>query len=117
MGISDRVRRDLIRYASSKRSRETDFSSDRPTEWKPQTVNNPSSPLGITFSDEAAWNLIVSHLESGHEVKSVALKQPPNRIGYSMLIELERDRPRLYVKLELGSGRVFGRSFHYSDYD
>ena len=28
---------------------------------------------------------------------------------------IEPDRPQLYVKLQLGSGKIIGRSFHYSD--
>lgn len=39
----------------------------------------------------------------------------PGGTGYVMEIELEAGKPMLYVKLELGSGRIFGRSFHYSE--
>ena len=31
-----------------------------------------------------------------------------------MMINLGADEPSVYVKLELGSGQIFGRSFHYS---
>ena len=31
-----------------------------------------------------------------------------------MKIPLGGKRPNLYVKVELGSGRIWGRSFHYS---
>lgn len=117
MGISERVRRDLIRYARNKRSRLTDYSLDRQTEWKPFAVHNPSSPLGVAFSDEAAWNLIASQLKSGHEVNSVALKKPPDTIGYSMRIKLEPNFPALCAGLELGVQlREFGRGFHSGDY-
>ena len=34
-----------------------------------------------------------------------------------MKIDLEPDQPRVYVKLQLGAGRIVGRSFHYSEYD
>ena len=33
-----------------------------------------------------------------------------------MLIDLGSDVPDLYVKLQLGAGKIFGRSFHYSEY-
>ena len=33
-----------------------------------------------------------------------------------MKIDLGRNVPRLYIKLQLGSGEVIGRSFHYSDH-
>ena len=32
-----------------------------------------------------------------------------------MKIKLEADRPQLYVKLQLGSGKIIGRSCHYSE--
>ena len=32
-----------------------------------------------------------------------------------MKIDLGRNVPKLYVKLQLGSGKIFGRSFHYSE--
>ena len=31
-----------------------------------------------------------------------------------MKIDIEPGQPRLYVKLQLGSGKIIGRSFHYS---
>jgi hypothetical protein len=37
--------------------------------------------------------------------------------GYVMKIELEPAVPVLYVKLELRSGRILGRSFHYSKHE
>ena len=33
-----------------------------------------------------------------------------------MKILLDGDDPPVYVKLQLGSGKVIGRSFHYSEY-
>ena len=67
------------------------------------------------FDDHAAWELIASRLEGGHEVETVALDQPRGRKGYVMKIDLNPGRPRLYVKLQLGSGEVIGRSFHESE--
>ena len=34
-----------------------------------------------------------------------------------MKIDLEPGQPRVYVKLQLGAGRIIGRSFHYSEHD
>ena len=39
----------------------------------------------------------------------------PCATGYVMKIDIEPGRPQLYVKLQLGSGQIIGRSFHYSD--
>ena len=64
----------------------------------------------------SAWELIASTLADGHPVEILELRKPPGTRGYVMLIDIELDQPQLYVKLELGSGRVFGRSFHYSEW-
>ena len=34
-----------------------------------------------------------------------------------MKIDIETDQPQLYIKLQLGAGKIIGRSFHYSDQD
>ena len=43
------------------------------------------------------------------------LDRPPGKTGYVLKIDLNPGRPQLYVKLELGSGVVIGRSFHESE--
>ena len=45
------------------------------------------------------------------------LHQPKGAKGYVMLIDLGPTEPKLYVKLELRSGKIIGRSFHYSERD
>ena len=32
-----------------------------------------------------------------------------------MKIDLGQSVPKLYIKLQLGRGKIFGRSFHYSE--
>ena len=54
-------------------------------------------------------------LEEGHGVEVVELRKPAGAKGYVMKIELGPDVPMLYVKLQLRSGQVVGRSFHYSN--
>ena len=68
------------------------------------------------FDDESAWELIASRLEDGQAVETVSLDQPAGRTGYVMRIDLNMGRPLLYVKLELGSGKVIGRGFHESEF-
>jgi hypothetical protein len=46
----------------------------------------------------------------------VLLDNPPGRTGYVLKIALFGAPRLIYVKLQLGSGNVIGRSFHYSDY-
>ena len=69
----------------------------------------------IHFTDAAAREFIASRLEDGHPVEVVELRKPAGATGYVMKIDIEPARPILYVKLQLGSGKIIGRSFHYSD--
>ncbi len=94
----------------------TEFSKDRPADWRPGQVRNPNGILDTHFTDAAAWELIASRLEDGHPVEIVELRKPAGSTGYVMKIDIEPDRPKLYVKLQLGSGKIIGRSFHYSDW-
>ena len=69
------------------------------------------------FDEDTAWTLIADRIEQGEPIEIVRLRQPEGVKGYVMKIDLEPDTPRLYVKLELGSRKVIGRSFHYSEHD
>lgn len=112
MGIDDSTRRELAVLARRPRARGTAFGSTRPTVWQPRQVRNPDG--GLPFSDTGAWDLIASKIESDHDVEVITLEKPPGATGYVMKIVLEPTAPLLYVKLELRSGRILGRSFHYS---
>ena len=114
MSIDDSTRHELAILARRSNARTTDFSRSRPTDWWPQSVRNPDGMLDTHFSDAAAWELIASKLEDGHDVETVELQKPPGATGYVMKIDLEPNAPTLYVKLQLGSGQIIGRSFHYS---
>ena len=109
------TRRNLARLASSRHTRTSAFSSVRPTDWRPTKVRNPNGLLDDHFTDSTAWELIASLLADGHPVEVLELRKPPGARGYVMLIDIEPGQPQLYVKLELGTGKVLGRSFHYSE--
>ena len=116
MSVSDSIRRELALLARRSSARFTDFSASMPTDWRPQQVRNPWGVLDEYFTEAAAWELIAAKLEDGHPVEVVALRKPPGRKGYVMEISLGDDDPPAYVKLQLGSGKVIGRSFHYSEH-
>ncbi len=61
-----------------------------------------------------AWQFIEDKLAEGHPIEEVELRMPPGRKGYVLKINVGNNQPKLYVKLQLGSGQVIGRSFHYS---
>lgn len=115
MHIDEATRRHLVVLARRKDARITAFSRDRPTDWRPGQVRNPAGLLDTHFTDAAAWELIASRIEDGHALEIVRLDQPPGATGYVMKVDLAPGQPQLYVKLQLGSGKIIGRSFHYSE--
>ena len=117
MAIDDAIRRELAVLARRSKARVVEFSSNRPSDWRPHSVRNPRSRLDNTFTDVSAWEFIADHLEAGHEIEEVRLEHPPGKVGYVMKIQVDIDLPRVYIKLELGSGAIFGRSFHFCEYD
>ena len=46
----------------------------------------------------------------------IELREPQGAKGYVMRIDLGSGLPELYVKLQLTSAKVIGRSFHYSEH-
>lgn len=93
----------------------TAFSRERPTDWRPGQVRNPNGRLDTHFTDAAAWELIATLIDRGHPIEMVALNKPKGAKGYVMKVNLEPGQPQLYIKLQLGSGKIIGRSFHYSE--
>ncbi len=113
--VSESTRGHLAALARRSRARVTAFSGERPTDWRPGQVRNPDGVLDTHFTDAAAWELIAARLEEGHPIEAVELHTPRGATGYVMKIDLEPSQAQLYVKLQLGSGKIIGRSFHYSE--
>jgi hypothetical protein len=117
MTVDAETRHQLVVLARRRSARITEFRPDRPTDWRPGQVRNPNGILDTHFTDAAAWELIASKLEEGHPVEVLELHKPAGARGFVMKIDLEPGQPRAYVKLQLGPGRIIGRSFHYSEHD
>ncbi len=105
-------RKQIALLARRKESRIVPRSPDMPCDWRPTTVTNPAA--NIPFTDISAWHYIADLVESGHPIETITLDKPPGETGFVMLVEMEAESPRLYIKLQLKRGRIFGRSFHYS---
>lgn len=116
-GIDEETRRQLAILAKRSRARTSVFSRERPTDWRPNQVRNPKGTLDSHFTDSTAWDFIAERIEAGEEVKVIELEKPPGRKGYVMRIDLGSDVPTLYVKLQLGAGKIIGRSFHNSKHE
>ena len=115
-GIDEAVRCQLIVLARRPGAHIAQTRPGRPIDWRPRDVRNPDGLLDTHFTLATAWELIADRLERGQEVTVIELNQPKGRKGYVMSIDMGPDVPSLYVKLELGSGKIIGRSFHYSEY-
>jgi len=85
-----------------------------PRDWKPTQVVDPRT--GKPFTPVGAWEFVVELLESGIEIETKVL-DPPEEGKLAYVIHAPLGRRNLYVKLQLGSGSIIGRSFHYSEYD
>lgn len=102
-------RRQLAILACRKSSRRLGW----PRHWSPTSVRDPKGEFGAPFTEAGAWEFIAELLDSDHAIEEVELRDPPGKSGYVLHVRLPNDRP-LYIKLELGSGTIIGRSFHYS---
>jgi hypothetical protein len=105
------IRREAAILARRKSARTVSFTRDSPSDWRPRTVINPED--GQPFTDAAAWQLIADLLDRGEPLECIELKYPAGKKGYAM-IPLVASR-RVYVKFQLGAGKIIGRSFHYSE--
>ncbi len=112
--VKDSIRKQLVILARRSKSRITTFSKEMPVDWRPSQVRNPDGVLDTHFTDASAWELIATLIEKGHPIEQVKLHKPRGAKGYVMKIDLGADQAQLYVKLQLGSGKIIGRSFHYS---
>ena len=114
MAIHEYIRRQIVELARRPSARGSAFTPERPTKWHPNTVVDPET--GDPFTPAGAWEFIATCAEEGHEIEVLSLRKPAGAKAYVMKIWLEVNRPRLYVKVEVRSGRIVGRSFHESDY-
>jgi hypothetical protein len=67
------------------------------------------------FTEPGAWEFIAEQLESDRELQVIALDNPAGKTGYVLVVNGGPNRPEIYIKVQLGAGKVIGRSFHYSE--
>jgi hypothetical protein len=106
------IRRRLIALAKSRRTRRTDFVANMPSRWGPTSITDPRS--GCPFTEDGAWEYIISSLEGGAELEEIILEKPPGRSAYVFFLE-SKFKEKIYVKLQICGDYVRGRSFHYSE--
>lgn len=107
------IKQQLAILCRRSRSRIVPRSHERPCRWYPTEVRRPDSEY--YFTDAGAWEFIADRIEAGDPVEEIVLDHPPGKSGFVMKIPGVDANLVIYVKLELGGGIVFGRSFHYSE--
>lgn len=110
--VSNDVRISLARLARVRGTRTQRFSADVPTHWAPGEVTSPET--GVPFTIDGSWEFVADALESGAPIECIILEKPPGRKAYVLLLD-GTSGAKIYVKLQLGSGVVIGRSFHLSN--
>ena len=96
-------------------SRVAEFTEEAPIDWRPHRVKDPRlERLFATFTKDSCWEFILEKHEDGHEIEEVKLEKPPGSKGYVMKIDMGTKEPQLYIKLQIGTDKAIGRSFHYS---
>lgn len=104
----DEFRRLCSSLARNKNKRVLGF----PRDWNPATVFN--SKTGFYFTEIGAWHFIADLFEGGHKFEEIELYDPVGATGLVFKVEIEKRRPHLYIKVQIGRGKIIGRSFHYS---
>jgi hypothetical protein len=104
--VSNDIRNQLILLAGSSKTRSSLVTRARPTGWGPPDTGEAFTPVG-------AWLFVIELLKAGTEVETMILDKPPGKTGYVMKCPGWAGEI-IYIKLQLGSGLVYGRSFHVS---
>ncbi len=76
-----------------------------------------STVTGMKFTDNEAWHFIADRIEEGHEIEVIDMDDKPGTYGFVLHVDVEGQDRQLYIKIQLGSGVVTGRSFHWSTID
>lgn len=111
MNVDSGVRKELERLCRKRGTRKSTFSQTIPTHWSPHQVRHPKT--GEALSDDGAWEFVADLLRDGHDIEVIVLEQPPGKKGYVLICEGFAGE-NIYMKLQLTSGLVIGRSFHIS---
>lgn len=107
--VPDNIRQELLRLCKESRSRTSEFSRKAPTHWVPWQLYDPET--GEAFTVDGAWLFIERALADGCPLQTIELERPKDKAGY-WCHGTDARGTRIYVKLQLGSGLIIGRSFH-----
>jgi hypothetical protein len=104
-------RSELMRRAGSRKTRRSGFTPGAPTKWHPTSLFHPVD--GEPFTPDNCWGFIAEQIAAGVPIEVIVLKHPPGKRGFVMQLD-GHGGITIYVKLQLLSDIVLGRSFHES---
>jgi hypothetical protein len=107
------IRVEIVRLASSARTRRTDFTAAYPTTWHPTGIADPRSMSA--FTEAGAWEWVIEHVSSGVTLYPMILDKPPGRKAYYFEAPAAFPPSMIYVKLQICGDHIRGRSFHLSN--
>lgn len=108
---TEQDRQELVRRARSRRTRRARFTPGSPTKWHPTSCGDPR--CGDPFTVDNCWEFVADAIESGAAVEVIQLRKPHGKRGFVVMLD-GIDGTKIYVKLQLSSDVVLGRSFHAS---
>ena len=109
--VPQAIRHEAAILARRKAAREAKFSREAPCHWSPGTVKVPNADN--MFTSDGAWEFIADKLEDDSQSASyVPLENPPGQRAIVMIVPNEDQH--IYIKFQLKSGKIIGRSFHNS---
>jgi hypothetical protein len=108
---SDQDRAQLSKRASSRKTRRSTFSPHAPTKWHPTSLLHPDT--GEPFTEDKCWAFVAAAIDAGEAIEVMELKKPAGKRGFVMKLA-GHEQTTIYVKLQLLSDKVLGRSFHES---
>jgi len=108
--VNDEILKQLLTLAQKDDRRIIDW----PNDWRPHEVNNPDD--GQPFTNESAWEFVITLLQDKTAYKEVPQKKPPGAMAYVFRATLS-DGWKVYVKVRFSKNRskIIGRSFHYDE--
>jgi hypothetical protein len=108
---TDQDRAQLSERASSRRTRTSAFSPRAPTKWHPTSLLHPAT--GEPFTEDNCWSFVAEAIDAGAPIEVIELKRPAGKRGFVLKLA-GHEGVTIYVKLQLLSEAVLGRSFHES---
>lgn len=110
MSVPETIRDELLRFCrGGKRTRSAIFSREAPVHWNVYEAIDDDGKTPLT--EDGAWSRIEHELNNGCVLNKIILDKPPGKVGYWFKFT-DGIGQSIYVKLQIGNGKVLGRSFH-----